>query len=470
MKLPVVIGLVMVLLAGCATYRPRPLEPAWTAAAFEARTLDNPGLKKFLETNLRHEIGPWPLRSWDFQTLTLAAFYYHPDLDVARARWGTVAAGKITAGERPNPTAGFTPEHHSEAPGGISSWTLGFNLDIPIETAGKRGYRLAQADHLSEAARLNIATAAWQVRSRLEAAFFDLFTAGKTEALLQREETVQAEIVRLLENRLSVGDASLPDMTQARIALEQTRLLLVEARKQKATANAALASAIGVPLAAMDGIHLTFNMIDEAPPSPSPPDVRRQALLNRPDLLALLAEYEAAQAALRLEVAKQYPDLHLGPGYQWDQGDNKWSLGFSVTLPLFNRNEGPIAEAEARRAETAARFVQLQAGVIGEMDQALAGYRASLDKLGAADAILSARKAWQNSVAAQFKAGEADRLTLTSAQLELETAALARLETFSKTLQARRALEDALQCPLTPAESLQVNVEVTPRPEKEHDQ
>jgi broad specificity phosphatase PhoE len=30
------------------------------------------------------------------------------------------------------------------------------------------------------------------------------------------------------------------------------------------------------------------------------------------------------------EIAKQYPDIHLGPGYQYDQGVNKWTLGFSV--------------------------------------------------------------------------------------------------------------------------------------------
>ncbi len=37
-------------------------------------------------------------------------------------------------------------------------------LDIPIETAGKRGYRMAEARYLSEAARLNIAQTAWEVR------------------------------------------------------------------------------------------------------------------------------------------------------------------------------------------------------------------------------------------------------------------------------------------------------------------
>jgi hypothetical protein len=69
---------------------------------------------EFLELNLAHEITPWPPKIWDFQMLTLTAFYYHPDLDVVRARWGTAQAGVITAGQRPNPDIGFTPEYTVE--------------------------------------------------------------------------------------------------------------------------------------------------------------------------------------------------------------------------------------------------------------------------------------------------------------------------------------------------------------------
>ncbi len=157
----------LVLMAGCATFQPKPISPAQTASDFEARTLDNPGLKRFMEANLGHEISSWPPKTWDCTLLTLAAFYYHPDLDVARARWGVAEAGKITAGQSPNPSFGFLPRYSTNPPSGISPWYLAFNLDIPIETAGKRGYRIELAGYLAEAARLNIAGAAWQVRSRL---------------------------------------------------------------------------------------------------------------------------------------------------------------------------------------------------------------------------------------------------------------------------------------------------------------
>ena len=37
--------------------------------------------------------------------LTLAAYYYHPSLEVARADWRVAAGGIKTANEWPNPTA-----------------------------------------------------------------------------------------------------------------------------------------------------------------------------------------------------------------------------------------------------------------------------------------------------------------------------------------------------------------------------
>ncbi|GDY23592.1 cytochrome c [Verrucomicrobiota bacterium] len=430
----------MLALAGCARFHDRPLAAQQTATDFDTRTLADPGLKTFLETNLPAAIVTWPLTSWDFPRLALAAFYFHPDLDVARAKWGVTRSGQITAGERPNPTVSFAPGYNSTIG---PPWILGLSFDLPVETAGKRGHRIAQAGHLSEAARLNIATVAWQVRSRVRRSLLELQSARETEALLQRQQETQAAVVKLLEAQLAAGAMSPFEVAQARVAHDTTRLALHDAERQAAEARAQLADALGVPATALDGVTLTF---DTAPPPPLPaPDVRRQAVLNRADLLGVLAEYAAAQAALQLEIAKQYPDLHLGPGYTLDQTDNKWSLGLTLTLPVFNQNQGAIAEADARRTEAAARFTALQARVLGEIDRATAGYRALLAKAATAEALLTRLQQQEKSTQEMVAAGELSRLALLTAQLELNTGRLARLDTLAKTRLAFAALEDAVQ-------------------------
>jgi outer membrane protein TolC len=438
----------IVALAGCARFEPRPIAPTETAARFEQRSLADAAFRSYVETNLERELTNWPSQRWDLELLTLAAFYYQPSLDVARARWGVATAGKITAGERPNPTLSVAPAYNTttKIP---SPWIVTSSLDIPIETAGKRGYRLAQAQQLSEVARLNIAAVAWQVRSAVRQSLVSLDAALATEALLQEQQKIQTENLRLLELQYQAGAISAFELTQARVAADSTRLAWRDSERQSAEARAQLAQAIGVPVRALDGLDFSFDSLHAIPAEVDSAEVRRQALLNRADLLGALAEYAASQSALQLEIAKQYPDVHLSPGYEYDQGDNKWSLGLAVTLPVFNHNQGAIAEAQARRAEAAARFNALQAAVLAEIDLAFAGYQAALRKQADAETMLVDLQRQQKSARGLLDAGEISKSELAGLQLQFSAAALARQDALTKAAQTAGQLEDAIQSPLS---------------------
>jgi outer membrane protein TolC len=179
--------------------------------------------------------------------------------------------------------------------------------------------------------------------------------------------------------------------------------------------------------------------------------------LNRADVRGALAEYAASQSALQLEIANQYPDIHLGPGYAWNNGnagDNQWELGLSVTLPVLNHNEGPVAEAEAKRTQAAAHFLTVQANAIAGIDSALAGYRAALQQVATAKAMLENFRKQLNSIRAQEQAGETDPLAVANAEVEFATGEQSRLGAMVQAQQALGQLEDAVQNPLTlsPAE------------------
>lgn len=434
------------LAAACASYRAKPLDPAEHAAQYAQRTLTSADVDAFARQN---GTIVWPPAKWDLDALTLAAFYYHPDLDVARANFGIARAGVITAGARPNPSLSLQVQNASSA-GDQSAWTLGFNLDIPIETAGKRGYRARRARSLLDSARFNIAAVAWQVRSRLRAVLIDYANARESVDVLTRQRDIQADIVDILQKRLAQGEGSLLEATQVKISASQTALQLRDAERRRDEVRTRVAQSIGIPVAALDTIDLAVpELSDVARYDVSREDLRTAALTRRADLLVLLAEYTAAETAFRLEIAKQYPDLHLGPGFSWDQGVRKWSLGFSAGLPLLNQNQGPIAEAEARRAEVAARFDALQARVVGDLDRALASYRAAIEKLAAARTLLEMSEQQEREVRRRLEAGETDRLDLRTNELQTNTSALARLDAMAAAAQAIGAVEDAVQQPLT---------------------
>ena len=449
----IIICLLMSCLSGCASYVAKPLSPSQTASFIEARTLDNPGIKRFLEENQKHEIAPWPPRSWDFSTLTLVALYYHPDLGMARAKWDTAQAGIITAGQRPNPSIAFRPQYDVTPYSGVVPWILDFSLDVPIETAGKRKYRIAQARLLSESARLNVRTVAWQVRSRLRTSLLNLFAADVSITLLERQVDIQEELTTLMEKRLKGGEVSVPDVTQARISLDQARLSLSEARKKSAEARAQVGDALGVTLNALDGIDISLDFFENPFHKIPPADFRRNALLNRPDILGALADYAASESALRIEIAKQYPDLNISPGYLFEEGENKWGLGISLTLPVLNQNQGPIAEAKARRQEAESRFLSVQALVIGDINRSIAGYDGALKKLEEADRLVSEKESQQHSIWRMFNVGETDRFVLLSGEFELLSIKVSRLDTLVQVQQSLGLVEDSLQYPLDPSGS-----------------
>src|SRR5208282_4074032 len=80
----------ILVITGCATFHPQPVAPEKTAAAFDARLLNDVNLRAYLETN--RVTGDWPRDSWDLNALTLVAFYYQPALAEARAQWAAVEA------------------------------------------------------------------------------------------------------------------------------------------------------------------------------------------------------------------------------------------------------------------------------------------------------------------------------------------------------------------------------------------
>jgi outer membrane protein TolC len=446
-------------LGACVHYQPAPLSPPATLASIESRTLEAPDLGRFLAAN--HQVTTWPPAAWDLPSLTLVAFYYHPDLDVARAAWATARAGSLSAGERPNPNVSFAPGYNSTTPASeMTPWILTLDLDFTIETAGKRGHRVAEARSLSEAARLNIATAAWQVRSRVRKALIDLHAATATAALLGHQRQIQEGNLALIDRQLAAGAISSFERTQARLVLDTIRLAVQEAARQQAESRVTLAAALGLAVRALDGVALDFDSFARTPTYVPTADARRQALVNRPDILGALAEYEARQSALQLEIARQYPDIHLGPGYQMDQAANKWTLGLAGLLPAFSRNRGPIAEAEARRGEAAAAFASVQSRAIEEIDRGLAAYRGALATLAAAEGLQADLRKQAQSAEAQLRAGETSKLDLGTLQLELATADLARLDALVKAHQALGSLEDALQVPADAGEWLQSS----PRP------
>ena len=431
------------LLASCVRYHPRPLDPPRSEQQFRSRTLSDSGLRAFLKR------AEWPPERLKLNDLDAIALYFNADLDLARAQLRTAQAVVVTAKARPNPSlsagAGWT--NSPESP-------LVFHFDpaFTVQTAGKRGWRMLEAQKLAEAARVAVDETAWRLRSRVRAAWLDYMVALRSLEVSRNERSMRTESVAILEKRLSVGEASRPDVDISRTALISVEVAAKAAETQVSESAAALAAAVGLP---------ALPTLDTAAMRPPPLStlplaaVQQAGLLHRADIRRSLLEYAAAEANLHLEIANQYPDFQYSPGYSFDEGHHKITLSPAFNVPLINANRGPIAESEARRSEAEARFNSLQAQAIGEMEMALARYNGALAELADAEQrLLRIQQTREAATERAVRAGEEDRLALAGVRIESAVAARVRLDALRRAQSALGALEDAVQRSLEPGPPL----------------
>lgn len=380
--------------------------------------------------------------------LTTLAWRDHPDLDLARAELSAAQAGIRTAKAIPNPTFGFGA---TRAEGVPQPWTLTYGLSLPVELGGKRRLRLRQAALQVQAAQLAVADTAWRLRMGVRTALVDWRQAREAAAVADRSAAIWTDLRNLQDRRFAVGEIGAPE--RAAVAQEAKRAEAGRLSAQSALrrAESTLALAAGLPPA-------TFApRLDQEPPpdlapGSAPPPGRTEALIHRLDVRRILLAWDQNETALEQELAQRVPNLQLGPGYSFDQGVKKWTLGFTVDLPLFDRRQGPIAEAVARRAVLEARLRQAEA-------QALAGAGLAEGRLAAAQAALRAQDAALAGAQARLEAarralalGSLDRGALLAAELEALQARGLAVEAWAEEARARLAVEDAFQKPLDPAE------------------
>jgi len=444
------LSLLNLLLAGCAQFQAHELAPEHSAAQLQQRSLASPELSNFIRS-VTAEKSLNADQAWNLDRLTLAAIFYHPDLAVARAQAQWAAAGIKTAGQRPNPYMTISPTWVRNLATAAVPWIVASSISIPIETAGKRDDRIAKANQLAGAARLRIADAVWLVRGRLRAAWLETFVAEQAARFAKQQLAVQQAINQHLEQQLVVGEIGPLEISRSHLALNQAKLNTDAVQKRAAESQVMLAAAIGIPVEGLANAAFDYNEFAVNPALQAVPvgTLKTQALHTRPDVLAALADYQASQAALQLEIANQYPNLQVNPGYAWEMGEHRWTLGGSLLqLPVFHQNQGPIAEAEAKRTEMAVRFEALQMKIIGDIDRAHTGVAALMDKWRDSENQVQAQQRNSMAVQAQYHAGEADRVALLSAELEQTLAERARLDVLVETQQALNALEDTLRLPL----------------------
>jgi len=303
------------------------------------------------------------------------------EIDRARARLRQ-------AGLRPNPTVDFEQQNGAFNSPGERTTAIGFSL--PLELAGQRGRRIDLARAELEAAEADVADRERRLALEARLAFIETLTALRELEVAQRMYALDAETARIVEVRVEEGDASPLELNLLRAEVDrlQARRALVEGRLQASATR--LKQLVGM---APDE-QLQLREILMAPLLPDPPAsldaAVSLALRARPDLRFARLSEEVALAGYRLVKAQAAPQVTAFSRYsnilstfddtpigRLTDRDSLLAFGVSVTLPIFNRNQGAKAEARLEITQAQRRREFTEAVVRAEVTAAYRRYEAA---------------------------------------------------------------------------------------------
>lgn len=440
------------LLISCSKYQAKPLDASSNVRMIEAKQTQSAGFERYVKSLNPHIA--WPISTWDLSTLTYSALYHHPDLEVAKADYAVALAAIKTAGIRQQVGVNGLVAKSNQANGDIRPWSYGLQVDVPIELGNKRAVQVEVVQNQAEIAKINIAETAWRLRHTLSADLINLATARALQANVRDSLQLHDALLASYEKRLANGLASQPELYQFKIQRDQTAWELQQYQNQIKQIEQKIAHDAGL---AQTG-RLNISEVDFSPwlnqqqtllsQIQSAQDIQHQALTNRMDVQRGIAMYAVAESKLKLEFAKQMPDISLSPGVLYEYGDKIWSLGFGSLLNLLNRPSTLTHEAEKLRDKEAAVFIQLQQNIIQQAQQVYQDYQLATQALNQLQQDQKLQPLWLSRMRSQWENGLIDKPEWLQSQLQVTLAKQRVIQQQAVVLNKMLAIENLMQRPL----------------------
>jgi cobalt-zinc-cadmium efflux system outer membrane protein len=275
-------------------------------------------------------------------------------LFVADREIGMAEGRRLQAGAIPNPETSFEIDNAlgSRDYRGLRSAETTLQLSQLIELGGKRDARVSAASADYDSARWQRAAARLEILSETATAFVAALGAQQRVLLLDRQLASLDRLAPQMQQRVDAGASSPADVARAKVATDLTRIDRDRAKTALESARRDLALLMGKT--APDFARATGNLGQIAKPPAF--QTLLQAIESNPQLMrwtAVRAQKEAELLTARLKVV---PDVQASIGWRHyrDTRDNAVRFGVSVPIPVWDRNQGAIREAQEAIGKTEA--------------------------------------------------------------------------------------------------------------------
>jgi outer membrane protein, heavy metal efflux system len=356
----------------------------------------------------------------------------NPQVAMARARVSEAEGMREQAGLIPNPTLYATSENTPL--GGSQPFTFSNDTDDyvyliqKIELGGKRRRRVAFASENVGQMSIQSEVAMHQLLARVATAYWMAAGSAALDQLYKREVNTLDDIVDYNRERVQKGATAEADLiriqlesdrlkAQARLAGEQARRSVIALYREMGSTD--------FP----DSVVFTDRLDDLA--EIRPPDLET-VLRDRPEMRAALESVKQAKANFDLQRANAVPDPQLMAGYKRFSGSVQYTgqntlfFGFQAPLPIFDRNQGHIAAAQAKVLGAKNAVADQEIAIRAEVASALSDYRSRRQALLKVLPRMARRAAVSDQIAeGAYRLGGADILRfLDATRMDIETQVL----------------------------------------------
>jgi cobalt-zinc-cadmium efflux system outer membrane protein len=282
--------------------------------------------------------------------------------DEIRAR----EAALLQASLLPNPQFSVQGENFgNNALKGPDGSAIVVQLSQLILLGGKRMKRITAAGLTRDLARWDYEVKRIDVLTQASQTFSAMLSAQEKLALAQQLVRLAEQVVTTVSKRVQAGKISPVEETKAQIALSSVGIELARAEQEFKAARSRLAATWG---STTPRFRRALGQLKDTSPIPSLEQLAKLISQN-PDLARWTTELAQRQALIDLEKSKAIPDLTISLGGfhyintgPYAPGANALVAGISIPLPLFDRNQGGIREAQRRltQAEEARQATQVR--------------------------------------------------------------------------------------------------------------
>lgn len=336
----------------------------------------------------------------------------------------------------------------------INNYSTGLSVTQYLYDFGKTQAEIEQSNRLFESSEKDLETVEKKLIREVKAAYFDVLKNQQLTIVARENMEVRQKQLKQAQAMYRQGLNPRIDVTRGEVEVSQARLNLVTMEYGHKEAIIAFENFLGGPPVSGE-----YRLADKKPQFISCLSLEKMiqaAIDNRPELVGLINQVEAAKADLLSARKSSYPSFEAKGTYTYDgdslpMEDQRWQAGIYLSWPIFTgfRQTGVVAESKAGVNRGLAQIDEIRLLITKEVSLAYLSLQSTWEMIQ--NALIVFEHAKENVTIAQgrYQTGVSDFIELSDAQLLFSQSRSGLIQAEYDYLKALAVLEFAIGAPLT---------------------